>query len=75
MLSDDPRLALYPYLPMARAVFSQRMGDAVAARHFYEEALALTDNTVERGFISRRLASVGQDAPRRATSTSEVHRG
>jgi RNA polymerase sigma-70 factor (ECF subfamily) len=57
-LAADPRLSLYPYLPMARAVFSQRVGDVGAARMFYEEALVLTDNVVERSYIERRLAEL-----------------
>ena len=47
----------YPYLPMARAFFSQRVGDLDASRIFYEEALVLTDN--ERGADLHREATGG----------------
>jgi RNA polymerase sigma factor (sigma-70 family) len=60
-LAADPRLALYPYLPMARAFFSQRVGDLDASRIFYEEALVLTDNEVERTYIERRLVELDAD--------------
>lgn len=58
-LATEPRLALYPYLPMARAFFSLRIGDVDACRTYYEEALVLTDNVVERTYIETRLAELG----------------
>ncbi|HEX4722487.1 MAG TPA: sigma-70 family RNA polymerase sigma factor [Pseudonocardiaceae bacterium] len=54
-LLDDPALATYGYLSAARADFLRRLcrwPQAVAA---YEEALTLTDNDVERGFLTERL--------------------
>jgi predicted RNA polymerase sigma factor len=54
-LAGDPHLARYPYLAIARAVFSQRLGDVDAARLFYEAARTLTDSPVERELINRRL--------------------
>ncbi len=57
-LADEPRLAAYPYYPIARADFSRRIGDDVAARMFYEEALMLTSNAVERSHIERQLADL-----------------
>jgi RNA polymerase sigma-70 factor (ECF subfamily) len=57
-LAADPRLALYPYLPLARAFFSQRIGDLDASRTYYEEALVLTDNDVERTYIEKRLVEL-----------------
>ena len=44
---------------MARAYFSQRIGDVDAGRTYYEEALVLTDNVVERTYIETRLAELG----------------
>jgi RNA polymerase sigma-70 factor (ECF subfamily) len=58
-LADDPQLATYPYLAIARADFSQRVGDTAAARMFFEEAHLLTANSVERAYIERRLAELG----------------
>jgi RNA polymerase sigma factor (sigma-70 family) len=58
-LADEPRLAAYPYYPIARADFSRRVGDDDAARLFYEEALMLTSNAVERSHIERQLATLG----------------
>ena len=55
-LLADPALATYGYLSAARADFlrkDQRWEEAVAA---YEEAIALTDNDVERAFLAERLA-------------------
>lgn len=62
-LAADPRLALYPYLPLARAFFSQRLGDLDASRTYYEEALVLTDNVVERTYIEKRLTEFDADRP------------
>ena len=58
LLADEPRLAAYPYFPIARADFSRRLGDDASARMFYEEALMLTSNAVERSHIERQLASL-----------------
>jgi RNA polymerase sigma-70 factor (ECF subfamily) len=55
-LLNEPALAAYGYLSAARADFLgqlRRWEEAVAA---YEEALTLTDNDVERAFLSDRLA-------------------
>ena len=57
-LADDPHLATYPYLAVARADFSQRVGDLAAAKMFYEESLVLTENAVERAYIERRLVEL-----------------
>lgn len=54
-LLDEPALATYPHLAAARADFMRRLGAADRARAAYEEALALTDNEVERTFLHRRL--------------------
>ena len=56
-LSGDARLAGYGYLHAARADFLRRLGRVAEARAAYEEALALTENAVEREFL---LGRVGQ---------------
>ena len=57
-LLDDPALATYGYLSAARADFLRRLGRWPEAATAYEEALALTDNDVERAFLTRRLDEV-----------------
>ncbi|WP_069466425.1 RNA polymerase sigma factor [Actinacidiphila rubida] len=57
-LLDDPALATYGYLSAARADFLRRLGMWPQAVTAYEEALTLTDNTVERDFLVRRLDEV-----------------
>ena len=57
-LGDEPQLATYSYLPAARADFLRRLGRTGEARVAYEEALLLTENQVEREFLSRRLADL-----------------
>ena len=57
-LAAEPALASYPYLPAARADFLRRLGRTDEARTAYEEALLLTENQVERGFLEGRLAAL-----------------
>jgi RNA polymerase sigma-70 factor (ECF subfamily) len=59
-LLAEPALATYGYLAAARADFLRRLGDRAAAAAAYEEALALTDNAVERAFLRSRLDDVRQ---------------
>jgi len=59
VLAAEPQLAGYAYLPAARADFLSRLGRLDDARLAYEEALALTDNAVERGFLTTRLDQLG----------------
>jgi RNA polymerase sigma-70 factor (ECF subfamily) len=54
-LGDEPQLAGYGYLASARADFLRRLGRSDESRTAYEEALLLTENTVEREFLLRRL--------------------
>ncbi|MBO0811402.1 MAG: sigma-70 family RNA polymerase sigma factor [Microlunatus sp.] len=54
-LLEEPALATYPYLAAARADFLRRLGQSAAAIQAYQEALAITDNEVERRFLQRRL--------------------
>jgi RNA polymerase sigma-70 factor, ECF subfamily len=57
-LLAEPALATYGYLSAARADFLRRLGRWAAAAEAYEEALALTDNDVERAFLTGRLDEV-----------------
>jgi RNA polymerase sigma factor (sigma-70 family) len=59
VLSAEPQLAGYGYLTAARADLLSRVGRIDEARRCYEEALLLTENTVERGFLADRLARLG----------------
>jgi RNA polymerase sigma factor (sigma-70 family) len=54
-LGGEPLLAGYGYLPAARADFLRRLGRISEARQAYEEALLLTENAVERAFLTDRL--------------------
>jgi RNA polymerase sigma-70 factor (ECF subfamily) len=55
-LLDEPAMATYTYLSAARADFLRRLARWADAAAAYEEALALTDNEVERAFLTQRLA-------------------
>jgi RNA polymerase sigma-70 factor (ECF subfamily) len=55
-LAGDPRLAGYRYLPAVRADLLRRLGRDAEAAAEYHRAIALTDNDVERRFLSERLA-------------------
>ncbi len=57
-LSAEPALAGYRYLAAARAEFLRRLGRGDEAGEAYAEALALTENEVERAFLRRRLAAL-----------------
>jgi predicted RNA polymerase sigma factor len=59
-LSDQPQLATYGYLAAAKADFLRRLGRNDEARAAYEEALTLTENIVERQFLSSRIEELGQ---------------
>jgi RNA polymerase sigma factor (sigma-70 family) len=54
-LTTEPQLAGYSYLAAARAEFLARLGRTHDARTAYEEALLLTENTVERDYLTHRL--------------------
>lgn len=60
-LADEPALAAYPYFPAARADFLRRLGRTEEVRTSYEEALLLTENTVERRFLEGRLSRLDAD--------------
>lgn len=57
-LLDEPALATYGYLAAARADFHRRLEQWAEAASAYEEALVLTDNEVERAFLTARLREV-----------------
>jgi len=57
-LGDEPQLAGYGYLAVARGDALERLGRSAEARSAYEEALHLTDNAVERAQLERRLAEM-----------------
>ena len=59
-LSTDELLAGYPYFHSARADLLRRLGRSREATVAYRAALALTSNAVERAFLRRRLAEVGE---------------
>jgi RNA polymerase sigma factor (sigma-70 family) len=59
-LLDEPALAAYGYLSAARADFLRRLGRWSEAASAYDEALALTDNEVERAFLTERRAEVAR---------------
>jgi len=60
-LGGEPALASYSYLPAARADFLRRLGRTREARTAYQEALLLTENTVERRFLEGRLSVLDGD--------------
>ena len=59
-VAGDPRLEGYPYLPASRADLLRRLGRTDEASTAYREALALTANAAERGYLDRRLADLGR---------------
>ena len=58
VLAAEPLLATYSYLASARADFLRRLDRHDEARLAYEEALLLSENSVERAFLADRLAQV-----------------
>jgi RNA polymerase sigma factor (sigma-70 family) len=57
-LAAEPLLVGYHYLPAARAEFLSRLGRADEARLAYQEALLLTENTVEQDFLATQLRTL-----------------
>jgi predicted RNA polymerase sigma factor len=62
-LTTEPQLAGYGYLAAARAEFLARLGRTHDARTAYEEALLLTENTIERDYLTHRLDQLGDTSP------------
>jgi RNA polymerase sigma-70 factor (ECF subfamily) len=60
LLVNEPQLATYGYLAFARADLLRRLGRYREAVLAYQEALASTQNEVERSFLSRRIAKLGK---------------
>ena len=58
VLAGEPQLAGYGYLPAARAAFLSQLGRTDEARLAYTEALLLTENEVERDYLSGRLSAL-----------------
>jgi RNA polymerase sigma-70 factor (ECF subfamily) len=56
-LERDDRLAGYRYLPATKADLLRRLGRHEEASNAYRAALALTDNTAERAFLTERLTA------------------
>jgi RNA polymerase sigma-70 factor, ECF subfamily len=62
-LLAERALATYGYLSAARADFLRQLHEWTQAAEAYEEALAFTDNDVERAFLSDRLGEVQTHLP------------
>jgi RNA polymerase sigma-70 factor (ECF subfamily) len=62
-LLADPALATYSYVSAARADFLRQLHQWTLAAGAYEEALTLTDNDVERAFLTERLGEVRTHLP------------
>jgi RNA polymerase sigma-70 factor, ECF subfamily len=62
-LLAEPTLAAYGYLSAARADFLRRLERWSESAAGYEEALALTDNDIERVFLASRLDQVRSHLP------------
>jgi RNA polymerase sigma factor (sigma-70 family) len=62
-LLAEPALATYGYLSAARADFLRLLGRWAEAADAYQEALTLTDNDVERAFLTDRLSEVRAHLP------------
>ncbi|MFN8075102.1 MAG: sigma-70 family RNA polymerase sigma factor [Kineosporiaceae bacterium] len=60
-LLAEPALSTYPYLQAARGDVLRRLRRWAEAAAAYAEALALTDNAVERAFLASRLHQVTRD--------------
>ena len=54
-LEQDGRLSRYQYLPAIKADLLRRLGRTDESAAAYRQALELTDNEVERAFLTGRL--------------------
>ncbi len=59
-LANEPLLASYSYLAASRADFLRRLDRNSEARLAYQEALLLSENAVERDFLTDRLHQLGR---------------
>ncbi len=62
-LANEPQLAGYSYLAAARADFLRRLDRPGEAKEAYEEALLLTENAVEREFLTARVDELDRSRP------------
>jgi RNA polymerase sigma-70 factor (ECF subfamily) len=62
-LATEPQLAGYHYLTAARAEFLTRLNRVADARLAYQEAMLLTENTVEYDFLAARLSELDEPRP------------
>jgi RNA polymerase sigma-70 factor (ECF subfamily) len=53
-IAQKERLASYPFLPATLGEFELRLGHAQSARRYFEEALSLARNPMERRFLQQR---------------------
>ena len=60
-LLADPALERYQPMYAAHAELLTRAGDSTGAARAYEQAIALTENAVERSELERRLAAVATE--------------
>ena len=63
LLTGEPQLAGYGYLAAARADFLARLDRPDDARRAYEEAILLTENTVERDHLAQHLEQLPPTSP------------
>jgi RNA polymerase sigma-70 factor (ECF subfamily) len=61
-LLAEPQLAKYGYLASVRADLLRQLGRHTEALLAYQEALELTENEVERSFLSQRIGELGKIA-------------
>jgi len=64
-ITQNDRLASYPFFPAAMGELELRAGRAQAARGHFEEAVSLARSASERRFLQRRAAAAVPDASRR----------
>jgi RNA polymerase sigma-70 factor (ECF subfamily) len=63
LLAAEPALARYRYLPATRAELLRQLGRTAEAADTYRAALELTDNAVEREFVTARLRGLATATP------------
>ena len=58
LMTVEPDLGAYQPLFAAKADILRRLGRGDAAREAYQQALELTTNAAERGFLERQVSGV-----------------
>jgi RNA polymerase sigma factor (sigma-70 family) len=61
-LTEDPRLARYPYLPAVEADLLRRLGRHQEAAAAYERAAAMTSNTTEQTYLIEQQTLAGLES-------------